>query len=74
VLALQAFAFLLGVSVDNLDMPQSNAWLRNSFVHGVALLGPLAWTIAGLVTALGLYIAVRGPYLAGTNRSKAQAR
>jgi hypothetical protein len=70
LIALQAFAYLLGVSVDNLDSSQTHVWVRNSFVHGLDQLGPLAWTVAGLVVVLGGYIAVRGPQLAELSPAK----
>jgi alpha-1,2-mannosyltransferase len=59
VLAIQFFAFLVGAAVDRLWMPKSQAWHRNAFVHGLDLVGPAGWMLAGVVAAAGLVVALR---------------
>ena len=53
VLAVQAFAFLLGGIYENLYLPGEGAWHQNAFVHTLDRIGPAAWVVTALVALLG---------------------
>jgi hypothetical protein len=59
LVALQAFAFLLGAFYDNLHLSQTVAWRQNAFVHTLDHIGPAGWVVAILVAVAGLLVSHR---------------
>jgi hypothetical protein len=59
VLAVQAFAFLLGGLYENLYLSQNVAWHQNAFVHVLDRIGPAAWAITAVVAVAGFLVGRR---------------
>lgn len=59
VLALQAFAFLLGALYENLYLDETRAWHANAFVNTADRIGPAAWLMTAAVAAMGFFAARR---------------
>jgi alpha-1,2-mannosyltransferase len=55
VLAVQLWAVAMGAVVDSIFLPATSAWTDNAFVHAVAHVGVLGWSLLVLVAALGFW-------------------